>query len=241
MKKIRSLAAVSAILLAVALFFFAAGRLRETMAVSSPAAARPVIVIDPGHGGMDGGAIGDGGVVEKDINLAIALQLRDLLRLSGYEVIMTRESDVSIHDEGVTGVREQKRSDIRNRLEIMEKRPDAVVVMIHQNQFSQSKYAGAQMFYGPKVPESRALAERMQAAFRQLQPDNKREIKPGTKDVYLLWECENPIVLAECGFISNPEECRLLQTPAYQRKAAFALLMGLLQNETGDTDAPEET
>lgn len=241
MKKIRSLAAVSAILLAVALFFFAAGRLRETMAVLSPAAGRPVIVIDPGHGGMDGGAIGDSGVVEKDINLAIALQLRDLLRLSGYEVIMTRESDISIHDDGVTGVREQKRSDIRNRLEIMEKRPDATVVMIHQNQFSQSKYAGAQMFYGPKRPESRVLAERMQAAFRQLQPDNKREIKPGTKDVYLLWECENPIVLAECGFISNPEECRKLQTPAYQRQAAFALLMGLLQNETGGEDAPEET
>jgi len=234
-ERIRSLAAVSAILLAVALFFFAAGRLRESVAVSAALPERPVIVIDPGHGGQDGGAIGDGGVVEKDLNLAIALQLRDLLILSGYEPVMTRTADISVHDEGVTGVREQKRSDIRNRLALMRSCPGARVVMIHQNQFSQSKYSGAQMFYGPVHPESKALAERMQAAFRQLQPDNTREIKPGTRDVYLLWQCENPIVLAECGFISNPEECRALQTPAYQRQAAFAVYMGLV------TPAPEQT
>ncbi|MBQ4051953.1 MAG: N-acetylmuramoyl-L-alanine amidase [Oscillospiraceae bacterium] len=240
-KRIRSLAAVSAILLAVALFFFAAGRLQESITVSAIQRERPVIVIDPGHGGMDGGAIGDSGVVEKGINLAIALQLKELLSLSGFDVIMTRESDISLHDENISGIREQKRSDIKNRLKIMEEHEGALVVMIHQNQFSESKYSGAQMFYGPGHPDSKRLAEQMQAAFRQLQPDNKREIKPGTRDVYLLYNCKNPVVLAECGFISNPEECRKLQQPDYQQQVAFAILMGLLSGETAGSPASQQT
>ena len=230
-KRFGSLAAVSAILLAVALFFFAAGRLQESFAVSAIQRERPVIVIDPGHGGMDGGAIGAGGIVEKNINLAVALRLKELLALSGYDAVLTRESDISLHDDGASGIREQKKSDIRNRLKLMEKYDGAIVVMIHQNQFSESKYSGAQMFYGPVHPDSELLAERMQAAFRQLQPDNKREIKPGTRDVYLLWSCKNPIVLAECGFISNPEECGKLQDPDYQQQVAFTILMGLLADD----------
>lgn len=240
-KRIRSLAAVSAILLAVALFFFAAGRLQENIAVLAVQPEKKIVVIDPGHGGMDGGAIGDGGVVEKDINLAVALQLKELLSLAGYEVLLTRESDISLHDDGVSGIREQKKSDIRNRLKIMEEYDGATVVMIHQNQFAESKYSGAQMFYGPVHPDSRLLAEQLQAAFRQLQPDNKREIKPGTRDVYLLYNCKNPVVLVECGFISNPEECRKLQDPDYQHQVAFAIFMGLLAGETGGASGIQQT
>lgn len=239
--RLKSLAAVSAILLAVALFFFAAGRVRNSVMVSSVQPEKPVIVLDPGHGGMDGGAIGSGGVVEKDLNLAIALQLRDLLVLTGHEVIMTRDSDISIHDEGIVGVREQKKSDIRNRLAIMEEHSGATVLMIHQNQFTQSKYSGAQMFYGKNASESEQLAKRLQQAFRQLQPDNTREIKPATRDVYLLWECDNPVVMVECGFISNPEECAKLCDAGYQRQVAFTILMGLLSTETGTLNVPEQT
>ena len=238
--RLKAWGAVSAILLAVALFFFAAGRIRSSLMVSAGLPDRPVIVLDPGHGGMDGGAIGSGGVVEKDLNLEIALRLRDFLTLSGYEVRMTRDSDRSIHDEGLTSVREQKRSDMHNRLKLMENCGDAVVLSIHQNQFAQSRYSGAQMFYGRQNPESRALAQSIQSAFRQLQPDNKREIKPGGKELYLLWECSQPIVLVECGFISNPEECAALQDAGYQCRVAFAVLAGLLQS-SGEADGGLQT
>lgn len=235
-KQGKTLAAVSGILLFVALFFFAAGQVRTRMTLAGTGAAKPqspTIIIDPGHGGMDGGALGDGGTVEKDINLAISLQLRDFLTVSGYRVIMTRDSDISIYDEGTEGVRAQKRSDMHNRLKIMESVPGATVISIHQNQFEKPQYSGAQMFYGKNNAESKALAENLQAAFRQLQPDNKREIKPAGKELYLLWECENPIVLVECGFISNPEECRNLCSADYQRQAAFAVLAGLLEASNG--------
>lgn len=243
-KRLKILAAVSAILLAVALFFFAGGRVRSGVMVSSTHPESPVIIIDPGHGGIDGGAIGKNGVVEKDLNLEISLQLRDLLAVSGFSVVMTRDSDISIYDEGSQSVREKKRSDMRNRLKIMEDIPGAMVISVHQNQFEQSKYAGAQMFYGKNNPVSKQLAQNIQTAFSTLlQPDNKREIKPGGKDLYLLWQCDNPIVLVECGFISNPEECANLCDPGYQRQVAFTILAGLLDTmeAQGGADIPQQT
>lgn len=243
-KRLKALGAVSAILLAVALFFFAAGQIKSGTMASSARPDSPVIVIDPGHGGMDGGAIGHGGTVEKDINLAVSLQLRDLLAVSGFRVVMIRDSDVSIYDEGTQGVRNQKKSDMHNRLKIMEDIPGAMVISVHQNQFEQSKYAGAQMFYGKKNPLSQQLAGNIQSSFqRLLQPDNKREIKPGGKDLYLLWQCENPIVLVECGFISNPEECQRLCDPDYQGQVALAILAGLLDTMAAQdgTDAAQQT
>lgn len=244
-KRLKALGAVSAILLAVALFFFAAGKVKNGITVSSVRPDSPVIVIDPGHGGMDGGAIGSGGTVEKDLNLDISLRLRDFLAVSGFRVVMTRDSDVAIYDDGVKGTREQKKSDMHNRLKIMEDIPGAIVLSIHQNQFTQSRYSGAQMFYGRNNPMSQKLAGSIQSSFKNLlQPDNKREIKPGGKDLYLLWQCENPIVLVECGFISNPEECQKLQDPEYQREAAFAVLAGLLDTlaaQGGEMEIPEQT
>lgn len=188
---------------------------------------RPHIVLDPGHGGMDGGAIGCDGSVEKEINLEIGLLLRDLLGACGYDVTMTRDSDIDLGGGDGT-VRSQKRADLAARLEIMEKDPDATVLMIHQNQFTQSKYHGAQMFYGPKDAASKLLAANLQGSIVSLlQPDNTREIKPATDDVWLLMQCGNPIVLVECGFLSNPEECALLQDSTYQQQMAFAIAAGI--------------
>ena len=188
---------------------------------------RPHIVLDPGHGGMDGGAIGCDGSVEKEINLEIGLLLRDLLGACGYDVTMTRDSDIDLGGGDGT-VRSQKRADLAARLEIMEKDPDATVLMIHQNQFTQSKYHGAQMFYGPKDAASKLLAANLQGSIVSLlQPDNTREIKPATDNVWLLMQCGNPIVLVECGFLSNPEECALLQDSTYQQQMAFAIAAGI--------------
>ena len=234
---LRSLAAVSAILLMVTGLIFGASLIRRMIAEHDSLQAmsreiytgsiRPHIVLDPGHGGMDGGAIGCDGSVEKEINLEIGLLLRDLLGACGYDVTMTRDSDIDLGGGDGT-VRSQKRADLAARLEIMEKDPDATVLMIHQNQFTQSKYHGAQMFYGPKDAASKLLAANLQGSIVSLlQPDNTREIKPATDDVWLLMQCGNPIVLVECGFLSNPEECALLQDSTYQQQMAFAIAAGI--------------
>jgi len=191
---------------------------------------RPVIVLDAGHGGVDPGAIGTNGALEKDINLSIALCLRDILEANGFTVVMIREEDVSVNDARYKKISQIKTSDLKNRLKTIEDYPDAIAVSIHQNHFSQEKSSGAQMFYGRKNPESEPLAQAIQASFRErLQPDNSRAVKQSTSDVYILHNASIPIVLVECGFLSNREECALLCDEEYQRQAAFAIFCGIAE------------
>lgn len=218
-------AAVFFLLTGFAVFTFWRGP--TTFSGGDVAAEKPVIVIDAGHGGVDPGAVGDNGALEKDINLAVALCLRDILRINGYEVIMTREEDISIHDPGITKISAIKTSDLKNRLQLLDSCPDALAVSIHQNSFPQSQYHGAQMFYGPNHPDSLPLANAIQTAFRALQPDNERAVKRATSDVYIIYNARLPIVLVECGFVSNPEECRNLCDTQYQQKIAFSIFAGI--------------
>ena len=187
------------------------------------------VVIDAGHGGEDGGAV-VGNICEKDINLKIARILKELLDISGFETIMTRDEDVSIYDEGSKSLRRKKRSDIVNRLEIANKNPNSIFVSIHQNKFPQTKYWGAQVFYGLKDENSKSLAENIQNnIIYMIQPENKRNIKPICGDVYLIKNATVPAVLCECGFMSNAKEMTLLLSPEYQKKMAFSIYIGILQ------------
>lgn len=189
---------------------------------------KPVIVLDAGHGGIDGGCTSAEGVPEKGINLDILLRLRDLLEINGYEVKVTRDTDRSIHDDGIVGIAEQKSSDMDNRLGIFNETDNAVCLSIHQNQFTDAKYSGAQMFYSNSNRNSEALARALQSRFRELlQPDNNREIKLCGKELFLCYYSENPTVMAECGFLSNPEEAALLSTEDYREKVAFTLYTGI--------------
>ena len=198
----------------------------ETVSVSNPM-PKPIVVIDPGHGGPDGGGVSVNNIPEKGINLDIALGLGDLLRLMGYEVKMTRTEDVSIHDEGIEGLRDQKVSDMKNRLELFNT-PDAVCISIHQNRFTDSRYRGAQMFYYKGNSEAGRLAENLRSRIRAfLQPDNEREVKAMDDELYLLKNCVNPAVMSECGFLSNPEEANLLEHEPYRREMSFTLMCGL--------------
>lgn len=222
--------AVAAILLAAVLLVFLTVHYIEKSSPVSVTSADGIhtVILDPGHGGFDGGATGIGGVVEKDINLQIALKLRDILKVNGFEVIMTRETDDGTHDQGST-ISQKKKSDMRNRLKLINGTPNAVTISIHQNLFEQSQYSGAQMFYGKKNSESKLLAQSIQESFvTNLQKDNKREIKEAGKDLYLMYYAETPIVLAECGFISNPIESALLSDDTYQNKVAFTIFSGLM-------------
>ena len=195
---------------------------------SAESAPEPVIIIDTGHGGEDGGAE-DNGVLEKDVNLAIALKLRDMLTLSGYKVRMTRESDISVYDSSASTVREKKLSDMKNRAELINSSENNILVSIHQNKFSQSKYSGAQMFYSDNHPESMKLAESIRKSVTSLlQPGNSRELKADKGSVYILKKAQIPAVIAECGFLSNPEEAKLLSDGEYQGKMAFAIMCGVM-------------
>ena len=151
-----------------------------------------------------------------------------MLEISGYEVEVTRDSDKSIHDSGIEGLAAQKSSDMDNRLALFNKYDNAVCVSIHQNQFTQPQYSGAQMFYSATNSASEALAQSLQKRFVEyLQPDNDREIKRCGKELFLCYFSENPTVMAECGFLSNPEEAALLNTDEYQSKVAFTLFSGI--------------
>ena len=183
---------------------------------------------------MDGGCSSADGVPEKGINLSILLKLRDLLTMSGYTVEVTRDTDRSIHDSGIEGIANQKSSDMDNRLELFNKYDNAICLSIHQNQFTDPKYSGAQMFYAPTNPQSESLAQSLQNAFHtMIQPENEREIKQCGKELFLCYFCENPTVMVECGFLSNPDEAALLATEEYQHKVAFTIYAGLQQFLSG--------
>lgn len=200
--------------------------------VQTQAEPEPVrtVVLDAGHGGADPGAVGVNGALEKDINLEIVLCLRDLLEASGWEVILVRDADVSVNDPQYTKIAQVKTSDLKNRLKLFEAHPEALAISVHQNHFTQERYHGAQMFYGGENPESEPLAESIQGAFRELlQPDNARQIKPSTKDVYIIYHSTVPTVLVECGFLSNEAECAQLCDPTYRQQVAFTIYAGLLR------------
>ena len=229
LEKLRAYLCYSSVLICVFLFgalLYASFDEDNSVTVSSK--PQPVIVIDAGHGGEDGGACANG-VLEKDVNLAIALQLRDMLRLSGYDVRMIREEDISVYDSSASTVREKKVSDMKNRAEIINSSQNNILVSIHQNKFEQSKYSGAQMFYSKNDPRSEKLAESIrQSVTSLLQPENNRELKADSGNVYILKKAEVPAVIVECGFLSNENEAVLLADEKKKKKMAFAIMCGII-------------
>ncbi len=180
------------------------------------------VVIDAGHGGEDGGATDPTGLKESTINLEISLRTRDLFHLLGIKTQMIRDTDRSVSTEGQT-VAQRKVSDIRNRVKMTEEIPNARLLSIHQNHFSQSQYRGAQVFYA-KTEGSELWAERIREEIcTQLDPQNRRQTKV-SEDVYLMKHISCPGILVECGFLSNFEETALLQESVYQKKLATVLV-----------------
>ena len=184
--------------------------------------SRPVIILDAGHGGEDGGAVSASGIRECEINLQICCRADALLRLLGQPTQMLRTEDRSLHSDSAASISEKKISDLHNRAAAVNQKSNAILVSVHQNTFHQTQYRGAQVFYAPTCG-SAELAEAMQNSFRtHLEEDNKRQIKPADS-IYLMNHVSCPAVLVECGFLSNPEECRKLCTPEYQKQIAMIL------------------
>lgn len=221
-----------------------AGIVFVSLGKSSPVSTEeetPLIIIDAGHGGADGGAVASDGTEEQYINLDIALKLDEKLRSLGYETLLTRKDDNSIHDSGAKTIREQKVTDIHNRLKIIEANPGCVFVSIHQNYFTESKYSGAQVFYSPNNPESSRLAGCIQSSIvSALQPDNTRQIKPAGDSIYLLYHSTEPSVLVECGFLSNAQETAKLNDENYRSQMAECICGGIINYLSGKESESEK-
>lgn len=187
------------------------------------------VVIDAGHGGMDGGAVGTTGVLEKTLNLEVAKGLQALVTEGGGKALMTREEDISLHTDQDTTVREQKRSDLKHRRTYASDSGADAFISIHMNKFEQSQYRGAQVFYA-KDPDSKRLAELIK---KQLVPISEksegREIKEAYDTMFILQETTIPSVIVECGFLSNPEEEALLMSEDYQQQLAQAIYQGVCE------------
>lgn len=203
---------------------------RSTLLVSTQRDTAPCIIVDAGHGGFDGGAVALDGTVEKQINLSVALKLQKLLEFHGAEVLMTRTEDTGTESTENAAIARRKKSDLQNRLALMEKHPDALYVSIHLNKFTTGAASGAQVFYTPNFSEAAVLGQCIQDAFvKELQPENMRGIKKGTSSTYLLKNAKVPAVIVECGFLSNKQELKKLKDPAYQSKLSFVILSGILK------------
>ena len=222
--------AIVSLCLALALSFYAIRNATRQIAADEQVPVVPVVLLDAGHGGEDGGAVGLDGLVEKDLNLEVTLQLNTFLRAMGYETILTRTEDCDLHDPDADSCQQRKVSDIRARFAMMETLgEDDLFVSIHMNKFGQASARGTQVFYGANNPQSAELAESIQTTVIQLlQPDNHRQIKRSGDSIYLLYHAERIAVMVECGFISNPSDAQKLQEETYQRELSFAIAAGIL-------------
>lgn len=206
---------------------------RPTAGQGTDTPSRPItcLVIDAGHGGEDGGASSAAGLVEKEVNLAVAEHLRDLCETAGIRVIMTRTEDKLLYDRNVDFNGRKKVLDLAARWNIGEQAAanamaeggGALFVSIHMNAFPQTRYAGMQVWYGMADPRSAAVAESIQQASTALMPENTRKIKAAGSNIYLLDRLSTPAVLVECGFLSNPAEAERLSDDSYRRALATVI------------------
>lgn len=217
MKKACVCVAVYILVIGAFLFLVKWGSEAVTTAVESrPVPRKHCIIVDAGHGGVDGGATSCTGKLESSFNLEISLRLNDLLHLLGYDTRMIRTTDTSVYTRGET-IAQKKISDLKERVRIINETEKALLLSIHQNNFSDGKYSGAQVFYG-KAGQSEPLAKALQSVFvSSLNPGSKRQCKK-SEGVYLMEHIDCTGVLIECGFLSNVQEEAKLRTPEYQKK-----------------------
>lgn len=190
------------------------------------------VVLDAGHGGDDPGKIGINGVEEKQLNLEITMLVKQFLEANGVQVVMTREDDKGMYDRTAPN---KKVQDMKNRIALIEETKPKITVSIHQNSYPEEYVHGAQVFYYSGSKEGEALAKLLQEQLIQrADPENQRRVKANAS-YYLLKKAEGPIVIVECGFLSNRAEAEKLCRPEYQQRIAWAIHMGIMQylNEAG--------
>ncbi|MDR0271299.1 N-acetylmuramoyl-L-alanine amidase CwlD [Paenibacillus sp.] len=192
-----------------------------------------VIALDAGHGGPDGGAVSKQGVIEKDVNLAITLYLRDYLQQAGAYVYMTREGDYDLAGANTKGYSKRKTEDLKQRAKLIQDTKADLFLSIHLNSIPSNRWSGAQTFYYPGHPDNKVLAELIQDEIKR-NLENTDRIAKTVDTVYLLQALKMPAALVEVGFLSHPQESQLLRDENYQKKAAAAVYKGILRYLSGE-------
>lgn len=205
-------------------FFFLS---RQAAQVSSELGAeneKKTIIVDPGHGGSDPGMVGVGGLEEKGINLEISVKLKESLEERGFRVLLTREEDTGLYDESADN---KKAQDLQRRIAFIDGEKPALAVSIHQNSYSDPSVKGPQVFYYESSAEGKRLAECIQDTMNEAAGEESARTVKGNTSYYLLKRSSSVLVIAECGFMTNPEEAELLQTEEYQERLAEAVAEGI--------------
>jgi len=215
------------LVLSVLFAFFGANLSKEENEPSSVGITSDItVVIDAGHGGIDGGAEVNG-VFEKDLNLSVSKSVSEFLSLYNVNCVMTRTDDVLLSD---ADAKKKKQSDLLNRVKLTKSCTNPVFISIHMNKFPLEKYSGLQVFYSVNNPDSELLAEKIQGnVVSALQNDNNRKIKPSGSTIYVLDRLECPSVLVECGFMSNRNELENLLSEEYRQSLAFVIAQSIIE------------
>lgn len=220
---------ISSILLSVFLCIFALNIGSESVNVT--VGDNKTIVIDAGHGGVDGGSVSEDGILEKTINLEIAKKLEKLLSDNGYNVIMTRNEDISLHKNDDASIKNKKTSDLKARAEIGNNSGGGLFISIHTNKYESPEIFGAQVFYSKNDEIGKIYSESIMETLREVNPKNKRLAKPLPNKNLLFQNLKIPAALVECGFISNPDDLKMLQDQEYQDKIAEAIYKGIINSQ----------
>jgi N-acetylmuramoyl-L-alanine amidase len=232
--KIRIIIGAVCVLLGL-IILFTAGRTVFRRSVSAFQRSSPIrVIIDAGHGGADGGAVGAGGTIESEINLSIALKTESTLAFLGYNPIMTRRTSEIDYPDRAETLRQKKNSDQKARVELINSTPNAVLISIHQNKYTSPAPSGAQTLFNTNYDSDR-LAECLQNALKSaIGLENVREMRQISPDIYLMRSVSCPAALVECGFLSNPTEEAMLNDDRYQTVLAAALAAGFTQYQFGE-------
>lgn len=187
-----------------------------------------IVVIDAGHGGFDPGKIGINNTLEKDINLKVAIKLKTLLEFHDIKVIMTREEDIDFSSNS-RFIQDMKKEDLSKRVKIINSSDALIAISIHQNSFTQNSAKGSQVFYYANSEKGRVLAEVIQDCLKRTMDDNNHRLAKPNSTYYLLKNSKSPLVIVECGFLSNRTEAELLCKDDYQDKIAWAIHLGVIE------------
>ena len=205
-------------------------------------ASHPIIIIDAGHGGEDGGAIGVDGTLEKDLNLYIAQVLRDMLVSCGYSVVMTRNEDKMLYDPTSDYKGRKKALDLAQRVKIANSYENSIFISIHMNSFPQEQYSGLQVYYSKNSTLSKSLADSVQSLIHEnIQTENGRKTKQAGSNIFVLDRISNPAILIECGFISNHKECADLSQNEYRQKLSLGIFSAITKYLDTPLDNSEQT
>lgn len=219
------------VLLLITIFSLNIGQKDKAVILTKDEGVQKTIILDPGHGGEDPGAVSDySGLKEKDATLAISLKAKELLEAKGYKVIMTREEDKLEYDPDLKNIVKKRMQDLERRKRIMDESGADLAVSIHLNKFQETQYHGAQAFYPPGSDEGRKLAISIQKTIKEMvDPENRREALEQARPMIILKDYKIPTAIVECGFLSNKEEEKKLATEEYQNKLAEAIVEGIIR------------